>query len=137
MRLLPFGRLSSPVLPLVGCGTWTAKDADKIRGGNIGDVVLEGHGQILPQKKKCAMQKINLDNRLHCTHCLRMSNTNTTTKYNLFISFNSDLNGWTWESWEGSKILGRNKREGLSYNDAHFFSKQWLKRQMAWDKAAA
>jgi hypothetical protein len=76
MRLLPFGWLSSPVLPLVGRGAWTAKDADKIRGGNIGEVVLEGHGQILPQKKKCAMQKINLDNRLQCTHCLRMSNTN-------------------------------------------------------------
>jgi hypothetical protein len=70
-------------------------------------------------------------------HYLRMSSSNNNTKYNLFISFNSDLNGWTWESWEGSKILGRNKREGLSYNDAHFFSKQWLKRQMAWDKAAA
>ena len=66
-----------------------------------------------------------------------MSNTERTTKYNLFISFNSDLNGWTWESWEGSKILGSNKREGLSYNDAHFFSKLWLKRQMSWDKAAA
>jgi hypothetical protein len=66
-----------------------------------------------------------------------MSNPATATKYNLFISFNSDLNGWTWESWEGSKILGRNKREGLSYNDAHFFSKLWLKRQTAWDKAAA
>jgi len=58
MRLLPFGWLSSPVLPLVGRGAWTAKDADKIRGGNIGESVLEGHGQILPLKKKCAMQKI-------------------------------------------------------------------------------
>jgi hypothetical protein len=67
-----------------------------------------------------------------------MSNTNhTTTKYNLFISFNSDLNGWTWESWEGSKPLGRNRQEGLSYNDAYFFSNLWLKRQIAWDKAAA
>jgi hypothetical protein len=60
MRLLPLRRLSASILPLVSSGAWTAKDADKLRGGNLGKVVLEGHGQIIPQKKKCAMQKIML-----------------------------------------------------------------------------
>jgi hypothetical protein len=61
----------------------------------------------------------------------------TNIKYSIFISFSSRVNGWTWEAWDGSKILGRNKREGLSQNDAYFFSNLWIKRQIAWDKAAA
>lgn len=136
-RLLPCGRLPRSIKPSVGGLPWTTQSGNDHGGGIRGERISEGHGQILPQKKKYAMQKINLAKCPQCRQSLRMSNTNNNTKYNLFISFNSDLNGWTWESWEGSKILGRNKREGLSYNDAHFFSKLWLKRQMAWDKAAA
>jgi hypothetical protein len=59
-RLQPGGRLSAAILPLVGRGAWAAKDADNFRRGNLGNGFLEGHGQIIPQKKKCAMQKIML-----------------------------------------------------------------------------
>jgi hypothetical protein len=62
---------------LVSCGARATEKLDDLRRGVWGKVFGEAHGRILPQKKKCAMQKIILDNRLQCTHCLRMSNTTT------------------------------------------------------------
>lgn len=73
-RLQPGGRLSAAILPLVSRGSWTAKDADKIRRGNLGNGFLEGHGEILPQKKKCAMQN-NACNAHKRGYSSRMSNT--------------------------------------------------------------
>ena len=56
-RLQPSGRRTAAILPLISRRTGATQDADKLRCGNLGEVFLEGHGEILPQKKKCAMQK--------------------------------------------------------------------------------
>ena len=64
--LLPQGRLATAILPLVSGGTWATKSRHNLRGGVIGKLVGEGHGQILPQKKKSAMRKIILAISPHC-----------------------------------------------------------------------
>lgn len=78
-RLLPFGRLASAIKPGVSRLTWTAKGSDNLSSGKISKRFSEGHGQILPLKKKSAMQKINLDKCPQCRQSLRMSNTNQLT----------------------------------------------------------
>ena len=106
MRLLPIRRLSPAVLPLISGGSWASKDADKIGGGNIGDVVSEGHGQILPQKKKCAMQKINLAN---CPQCRQITCMTTSEQYDLHpiecaVIDLEDRSGSKWEVWSTAEM---------------------------------
>ncbi len=56
-RLQPDRRRASAILPLVSGGAWTAKDADKLRGGNLGKVFLEGHVRTIQQKKSVQCRK--------------------------------------------------------------------------------
>jgi hypothetical protein len=67
-RLQPCGRLSAAILPFVSGGTWATKSRHNLRGGVIGKLVGEGHGEILPHKKKSAMRKIILAKCPQCVH---------------------------------------------------------------------
>jgi hypothetical protein len=75
-RLLPSGWLAGAIKPSVGRLAWTTQRRHDHGGGIRGERISEGHGQILPQKKKYAMQKINLDKCPQCRQSTRMSNTN-------------------------------------------------------------
>lgn len=75
-RLLPCGWLAGAIKPSVGSLPWTTQRRDDHGGGIRGERISEGHGQILPQKKKYAMQKINLAKCPQCRQPTRMSNTN-------------------------------------------------------------
>jgi hypothetical protein len=75
--LLPQGRLTGAIKPSVGRLAWTTQSGHDHGGGIRGERISEGHGQILPQKKKHAMQKINLDNCPQCRQIICMSNTAT------------------------------------------------------------
>lgn len=106
MRLLPLRGHPAAILPLVSGCAWTAKDADKLRGGNFGKVFLEGHGQIIPQKKKCAMQKIMLAMHTRKGHCSRVSQPHTEMK----------------TTTPTTTIRLRNKLTGLFYVEGKNFS---------------
>jgi hypothetical protein len=73
-RLLPCGRLAGAIKPSVGRLPWTTQSGYDHGGRIRGERISEGHGQILPQKKKYAMQKINLDKCPQCRQSLRMTN---------------------------------------------------------------
>lgn len=73
--LLPHGRLTGAIKPSVGRLPWTTQSGNDHGGGIRGERISEGHGQIIPQKKKYAMQKINLAKCPQCRQSLRMSNT--------------------------------------------------------------
>jgi hypothetical protein len=75
-RLLPGGRLAGAIKPSVGRLAWAAQGGHDHGGGIRGERISEGHGQILPDKKKYAMQKINLAKCPQCRHITRMSNAN-------------------------------------------------------------
>jgi len=79
-RLLPCGRLTGTIKPSVGRLTWTTQRRDDHGSRIRGEGISEGHGQILPPKKKSAMQKINLDKCPQCRQSTRMSNNSETFK---------------------------------------------------------
>lgn len=81
-RLLPCGRLPGTVQPRIGRLPWTAKGGNDLGGGILGKRFSEGHGEILPQKKKYAMQKKDLDKRPQCRHPLRINQPHRTMKHN-------------------------------------------------------
>ena len=76
MRLLPFRRFSAAILPVVGCSALAPKPLLDLRGGVIGKLFSEGHGQTIHGKNKSAMPKIILAIRRQCRHITRMSNGN-------------------------------------------------------------
>ena len=75
-RLLPCRWLAGAIKPSVGRLSRTTQSGNDHGGGIRGKRISEGHGQILPQKKKYAMQKINLARCPQCRQITRMSNTN-------------------------------------------------------------
>ena len=77
MRLLPLRRLSASILPIVGGPALASKPSLDLRGGVVGELVSEGHGQTIHRKNKSAMPKIILAIRRQCRHITRMSNTKT------------------------------------------------------------
>jgi hypothetical protein len=79
--LLPHGRLTGAIKPSVGRLAWTTQSGNDHGSGIRGERFSEGHGQILPQKKKYAMQKINLANRPQCRHLARMTATTKIKKF--------------------------------------------------------
>jgi hypothetical protein len=74
--LLPHGRLTGAIKPSVGRLPRTTQSGNDHGGRIRGERISEGHGQILPQKKKYAMQKINLAKCPQCRQIACMSNTN-------------------------------------------------------------
>jgi hypothetical protein len=72
-RLLPCGRLPRSVKPRIGRLARTAKGGNDLGGGIWSERFSEGHGQILPPKKKYAMQKIILDKYPQSRHITRMN----------------------------------------------------------------
>lgn len=74
-RLLPFGRLARSIKPSVSRLPWASQCGNNLSGGKLGKRFSEGHGQILPLKKKSAMQKKDLAKCPQCRQPLRMSNT--------------------------------------------------------------
>jgi hypothetical protein len=70
--LLPHGRLTGAIKPSIGRLAWATQSGNDHSSGIRGERISEGHGQILPQKKKYAMQKINLAKCLHCGHLTHM-----------------------------------------------------------------
>jgi hypothetical protein len=91
--LLPGGRLARTIKPRIGGLPWTSKGGNNLGGGILGKRFSEGHGEILPQKKKSAMQKIILVLCLQCGQSQRMSNKfqirNTKTDF-LFITLETE-----------------------------------------------
>lgn len=79
MRLLPRGRLTAAILPIVGRATGATSGGDDLGGGILGKLGCEGHGQTIHRKNKSAMPKIILAIRRQCRHITRMSNTTTET----------------------------------------------------------
>lgn len=74
-RLLPFGRFAGAVKPCVSGLSWTPQRGDDDGSGIRGERFSEGHGEILPSKKKSAMQKINLAKCPQCRQITCMSAT--------------------------------------------------------------
>jgi hypothetical protein len=72
-RLLPCGRLAGAIKPSVGRLAWTTQSGNDHGGGIRGERISEGHGQILPHKKKYAMRKIILAQSPQCGYGNRMS----------------------------------------------------------------
>jgi hypothetical protein len=91
--LLPHGRLTGTIKPSVGRLAWTTQCRHDYGGGIRGERFSEGHGQILPQKKKYAMQKINLAKCPQCRQPTRMSNTNQADRQDLINELKSYDNG--------------------------------------------
>lgn len=60
-RLLPSRRIAGAIKPGVGGLPRASKGGNDHGGGIRSERISEGHGQILPQKKKYAMQKIILE----------------------------------------------------------------------------
>lgn len=83
-RLLPFGRVTTVIFPLVGGRSLASKGGDNLSGGEPGQLFRKLHGRSILSENKSAMRKINLDNNPQCGHCLRMSNT---AKSKFYIGF--------------------------------------------------
>jgi hypothetical protein len=73
-RLLPFRRFAGAIEPSIGRLAWTTQSGNDHGSGIRGERISEGHGKILPDKKKYAMQKINLAKCPQCRQSTRMSN---------------------------------------------------------------
>jgi len=121
-RLLPFGRLARSIKPRIGGLPWTTKGCNNLSGRKLGKRFGEGHGQILPPKKKYAMQKINLDKCPQCRQSLRMSNTkHRFTKVSEYIAAGALEVGFVLESptRETEKALGFKGVKFNSYGNAY------------------
>lgn len=73
MRLQPGRRRTPAVLPLVSGGTWATQGCNNLRGGMVGKLVNEGHGQTVSPKNKSAMRKIILAMRPQCGQIVRVN----------------------------------------------------------------
>lgn len=79
MRLLPRGRLTTAILPIVGRATGATSGGDNLGGGVVSERFIERHGQTVSRTNKSAMPKITLAICRHSRHITRMSNTNQLT----------------------------------------------------------
>ena len=68
VRLLPSGRFTPAILPIVGSATRAACGGDDLGGGVVREVGGEGHGQTIHRKNKSAMPKIILAKSRQCRH---------------------------------------------------------------------
>lgn len=93
--LLPFRWLAGAIKPSVGRLAWTTQRRHDYGCGIRGEIISEGHGQILPQKKKYAMQKINLAKCPHCRQSAHMSKTNRTALENAIAPAINITGTWT------------------------------------------
>ena len=91
--LLPHGRLTGAIKPSVGRLARTTQSGNDHGGRIWGEGISEGHRQILPQKKKYAMQKINLAKCPQCRQSTHMSNTNQADHQDLINELKSYDNG--------------------------------------------
>lgn len=73
MRLQPGRRRPPAILPLVSSGTRATESGNNLRGGMVGKLVNEGHGQTVSPKNKSAMRKIILAKRPQCGQIVRVS----------------------------------------------------------------
>jgi len=80
--LLPHGRLAGAIEPRIGGLPWTTQRRDDHGSGIRGERISEGHVQILPQKKKYAMQKINLAKCPQCRQIARVNQHHNMKKQN-------------------------------------------------------
>ncbi|MEP2777301.1 MAG: hypothetical protein ABJQ29_00490 [Luteolibacter sp.] len=76
--LLPLRRLPATIKPRIRGLPLTSQRGDNLGGGELGNLVVETHGRILPDKKKYAMQKKELAKCLQCGQSKRMTNTKST-----------------------------------------------------------
>lgn len=114
-RLLPGRGLPGTVEPGIGRLPWTSKGGNDLGGGILGKRFSEGHGGMLPQKKKYAMQKKDLDKRPQCRHSLRMSNTQYRVSFTVenvrysTMWFNSEAEALNskWMDEENAEIVTR------------------------------
>lgn len=83
MRLLPLGRLTATLKPIVSGATRATDGGNNLDGGILGNLFREGHGRNVSRKNKSAMPKIELAKRRQCRH-------------NVFVmKLQSDINDYT------------------------------------------
>ncbi len=107
MRLLPFGRLTATLKPIIRGATRATNGGDDLGSGILSKLVREGHGRNVSRKNKSAMPKIKLVILRHCRHITCMKTLTTITKAE-------------WESMktisEATKTTGKIKaRNGSKY----------------------
>ena len=73
--LLPRGRLTTTVLPVIGCASGATRGGNDLGSSVIGKGLREGHGEIIGRKNKSAMPKIILAIRRQCRHSSSMKTT--------------------------------------------------------------
>lgn len=132
-RLQPGRRRAAAVLPLVSGGAWTTEDADNLRRGNVGNGFLEGHAGILPQKKKCAMQKTMLAMHTRKGHLSRVSQPHDQMKKELeakitaLLAIDSPSNYMYWEDAEESILDELTDEESEEYtNEGCSMVEEWF-----------
>ena len=75
MRLLPLRRLAPALEPIISRATRATDGVNDMGGGEVGELVSEGHGQTVSRKNKSAMPKIELAKRRQCQHSNPMTAT--------------------------------------------------------------
>ena len=68
MRLLPLGRLTPAILPVVGRASRTVESRNNVGCGVFGKLVRKGHAGSVAHKNKSAMPKIKIAKNRHCRH---------------------------------------------------------------------
>ena len=79
MRLLPLRRHPRAIKPRIGRLPGATQGRDNLGSGESGNLVLEAHDGILPQKKKSAMQKKELAKCPQCRHITCMTTNDIIT----------------------------------------------------------
>lgn len=111
--LLPFRRLAGAIEPRIGGLPWTTQSGHNQGSGIRSKRISEGHRQILPDKKKYAMQKIILALCLQCGQSKRM-----TTRY--LIQYELDgqwITCATRKTFDAAKAKAKAERKAM--NGAH------------------
>jgi hypothetical protein len=127
--LLPGGWLTGAIEPGVSGLTGATKGSNDLGSGIRGERIREGHGQILPDKKKYAMQKILLDKCLQCGHLTHMTKATAQRRIEMIPA-----------AIKGTKdnlkeVLKKNAERGVQWNDqrcieAHQAQINALKKQL-------
>lgn len=90
MRLLPFWGHPGAIQPSVGSLSGASQGRDNLRSRKSGNLILEAHGGILPEKKKSAMQKKELAKCPHCRHITRMTTNDMSNQTTVTIDLGNN-----------------------------------------------
>jgi hypothetical protein len=117
MRLLPFRRLSAAIPPIVGSPALASKPSLDLRGGIVGELFGEGHGQTIHGKNKSAMPKIILAIRRQCRQSTHMSNTATLAMTPAQIHATDKSSHVMTHPLGGFRVINTERMTMIDYND--------------------